>query len=315
MKHPQLALTTLAVFASHASANDLIVQPGESIQAAIGIAVNGDRILIEPGTYFENIDLLGKAIEVIGTSGADVTTIDGGDAGPVVALHSAEGPDTRIAGLTIQGGSGEFGASWGGGISAINNEDGLIAAPTVEDCILRDNRGTNGGGFAGNGTLRRVVVHSNVSTTSDGGGIYGAPTLDECLIANNSATDGWGGGVYVWNGHADIRDSVVVANASVFSGRGGGIAVGFAATATVDRCIVIDNDCSSGQSTSIGCGISVEIPGTQILRSTIVGNDSSQSFGILGGGVRGPAEIVGTIVRGNGGDQLAGTTSVTYSNV
>src|SRR5260221_9741131 len=56
-----------------------------TIQAAILAASNGDTVLVSPGIYRERIDFSRKAITVKSLSGPDVTTIDGGRAGPVVS--------------------------------------------------------------------------------------------------------------------------------------------------------------------------------------------------------------------------------------
>ena len=55
--------------------------PGEysTIQKAIDVAVDGDLVLVSPGTYVENFDFLGKAITVRGEYGPYVTVIDGKD--------------------------------------------------------------------------------------------------------------------------------------------------------------------------------------------------------------------------------------------
>src|SRR5262245_12608281 len=93
------ALATL--LAVRASAADLIVQPGQSIQAAIDAAAEHDRVLVQPGTYREAIDFLGKDIEVIG-AGAAVTRIDAsGLRTSVVRLVNGEPSTSRLAGFTI----------------------------------------------------------------------------------------------------------------------------------------------------------------------------------------------------------------------
>ena len=70
-----------------------------SIQTAIDNAVDTDEIVVAPGTYFEAIDLQGKAINLHSSGGAVVTTIDatGLDA-PVVTCMNGEGPDTILGG-------------------------------------------------------------------------------------------------------------------------------------------------------------------------------------------------------------------------
>ena len=65
--------------------------PG-GIQAAISDSsvVNGDTIIVRPGTYVENIDFLGKAITVISELGSGVTTIDGNQSGNVVQFIKSQ---------------------------------------------------------------------------------------------------------------------------------------------------------------------------------------------------------------------------------
>ena len=85
-----------------------------TIQSAINAAADGDEVVIAPGTYFEHISHVGKAITVRGATGtAEDVIIDGAGVGPVVAFLSAEGPDSEIRHVTIRGG---FQAGWGGGV-------------------------------------------------------------------------------------------------------------------------------------------------------------------------------------------------------
>ncbi len=66
-----------------------------SIQIAIDNAVDTDEIVVAPGTYFEIIDFLGKAITLRSSGGPEVTIIDANfDGGPGVTCESGERADT-----------------------------------------------------------------------------------------------------------------------------------------------------------------------------------------------------------------------------
>ena len=80
IRHARLASKALllSVLSAPAIAADLDV-PAQypTIQAAIDAATNGDRVLVAPGTYVENINYDGKDITIRSTGGSQQTTIDG----------------------------------------------------------------------------------------------------------------------------------------------------------------------------------------------------------------------------------------------
>ncbi len=81
------------------------LDPYCSIQTAIDNAVDTDEIVVAPGTYFESITFLGKAITLRALDGPEVTIIDAQGAGTVVTCESGEAPDTVLDGFTITGGA------------------------------------------------------------------------------------------------------------------------------------------------------------------------------------------------------------------
>jgi hypothetical protein len=200
-----LVLAFGSVAASPASAADHVVQPGQSIQAAIALSQDGDRILVQPGTYLEAIDNLGKAIEIVGTGGAAVTVIDATGLGTsAVTFFSDALESTRLAGFTVRGGTGTESApmhSLGGGIRVHG-----IAGTLIEECVIESNTAILGGGIVSFvplqfldpwselPTLPRLVrcVIRNNSAVRYGGGAYGLLIFEECEFENNVAD--WGGG-------------------------------------------------------------------------------------------------------------------------
>lgn len=82
------------------SADIFVPDDYTKIQDAINAALDGDTIIVRPGTYVENINFSGKAITVQSEQGTAVTTIDGNQAGSVVTFQSGEGTGTYRSCLT-----------------------------------------------------------------------------------------------------------------------------------------------------------------------------------------------------------------------
>ncbi|MCH7849187.1 MAG: right-handed parallel beta-helix repeat-containing protein, partial [Planctomycetes bacterium] len=170
---------------------DTLHVPGDfpTIQEAIDAAVDGDEVEVHPGTYFETINFLGKAITVYSTDGPDVTIIDAQQTGTVVTCDSAEGPDSVLEGFTITGGN----SSSGGGMLNINS------SPTVTNCTFNENDAARSGGGMYNDGSSPKVTNSTFSGNSAGfpdafgGGMYnngGSPTVTNCTFAGNEAAVG-----------------------------------------------------------------------------------------------------------------------------
>ncbi len=228
MSQPSLALALLALLSPAALATDWTVSPGGSIQAAIQGAADGDRILIQPGTYAERIDLLGKQLVVLGVGGPGATILDGagfGDA--VVSAQGIPGLGATIEGLTLRNGAGKpFPSSYGydyygGGIYVEGGSKVL-----VRNCVIANNgigTGTFAGGvFAGGaGTVvdcDRCIIRNNHAWASGGASLAAGPALTRfrhCTIVGNTSTNFFGhqGGVSMANdGDSIIEDSIIWGN-------------------------------------------------------------------------------------------------------
>ncbi len=84
-----------------------------TIQAGIDAAVNGDEVIVAPGTYFETIHFLGKAITLRSSDGPAVTIIDAtGLSIRVVTISNSQNP--VLDGFTVTGGNITNGS--GGGL-------------------------------------------------------------------------------------------------------------------------------------------------------------------------------------------------------
>ncbi len=221
--------------------------PFDEITDGITAALNGDTVLVMPGTYTENIDFSGKAITVKSNDGPLTTIIDGGTSPwpgfeSAVYFQSGEGNDSIIDGFTITNGKGtDMGGFFlGGGIFVLG------AAPTIINNFIIDNsvgNTTNMAGFGGGLSFNfyhpseTPLVQNNFImnnwSADDGAGIS-IGILDSAgvniinnLIVENETDDQWGesgGGIDVFHGYAYIGSCTICDNIAS-SGRGGGIRV------------------------------------------------------------------------------------------
>src|SRR5579864_1159273 len=137
-----VAFASLVAAVPAAASNTLEVPLAyPTIQAAIDAASNGDTVLVDPGTYLENIDFKGKSITVQSAQGPSVTTIDGGGIAPVVNFSHAETLAAVLRGFTIQHGNATFNYQYMGGGVHINS-----ASPTVIGNVITANASCAGGG-------------------------------------------------------------------------------------------------------------------------------------------------------------------------
>jgi len=196
-----------------------------TIQQALNAASDGDLVKVSAGTYFENLVLLDKDVEVAGgynatciTPGAGTTRIEGsaGTGSVVAAADSA----ATLRDLELAWGQGT-----GAGILALTGSD-----ITLDHTKVMYNHGVWGGGvYVNGGNAVTLTNDSDIvynTATAEGGGarvwgtLAGVGTLSD--ISRNCALHG--GGVSLNQGTLVLDESDMEGNeAAAVDGRGGGV--------------------------------------------------------------------------------------------
>jgi len=138
--------------------------PFDRIQEAIEVTPEGASIIVRPGTYHENIDLLGKRIRVTGidpndTRGAAFPVIAGADMGPVVRFAAGEDPNCVVMGFVVTRGDSR-------------SSEAIVCAgssPTLANCLVVGNRSADPNGAAIACTGSRAAFTSCTIADNDGG--------------------------------------------------------------------------------------------------------------------------------------------------
>ena len=229
-----------------------------TIQEGIDRTMNGDTVLVSPGTYNETLNMKGKAILLSSAAGPDSTIISGDGENPVITLESGEDTTTVIEGFTITGGSQgicitESGATIKGNIICENSGDlrgggigGLKFVPqtdlTIIDNEIFHNSAFYGGGIycpsSENAQIIRNRIYENEASGSYGGGIYahyGKFVIQGNEIFNNSSNIG--AGMEIFGGEFNLIDNVISDNTG-----GSGVGVYDVDMGNIESNIIEGND-------------------------------------------------------------------------
>jgi len=290
-KHSNIWLAVcllVMTLAAPAGAVTHYVFEGQSIQAAIDDANDGDEIEVAPGTYDEAINFNGKAVRLYSSGGPEVTTIDGDGAYHVVQCVSGEDANTILEGFTITGGDANSSSpdDCGGGMYNSGS------SPTVTNCTFSVNTANYGGGMfnylSSSPTVTNCSFTSN-EATYNGGGMFNqgsSPTVTNCTFSGNTADAG--GGMYNWS-----NSSPTVTNCSFWSnatsGGGGGMRNAYSSNPTVTNCTFESNTAS----THGGGMVNVLSSSPTITNCTFSGNTAS----VHGGGIINSVGCSPTIVN------------------
>lgn len=279
-----------------------------AVQQGIDMAINGDTILVDPGTYMENINFKGKAITVMSSGGAGVTVIDGGkpvnpDFGSVVTFNSGEDFGSILDGFTLTNGTGtflEFNPSYwhyyGGGIYCNNT------SPTItNNTIIGNVSAITGGGICCEKWACPLIKNNTISNnivSSIGGGISclsgSSPTIVNNTINENTAFY-FGGGIYCHNNSSpSIKCNTIADNDASFDG--GGLYFWFQCSPIIQNNIIHNN-----VAFKTGGGIHGQEFSNLSITGNIITNNSAQTMD--GGGISFfiscKSDITNNIIVGN----------------
>lgn len=320
----KLTLITAIILAVCTSSAQIINIPADypTIQQGIDAAVNNDIVLVQPGTYVENINYLGKDIIVASlflttedTAYISQTIIDGNQNGSVVSFENGESQNALLTGFTLTNG---YSASSGGAISCVYH-----CNPKLENLIISGNSAQyNGGaiicGAGGSPGLANVTITNN-SAGFDGGGIYcynfSNPTLENVTISGNNSAH-YGGGFYcLQNCYPHLKNVTISGNSS---SKGGGILCAVNSAIYCTNVKISNNEATQNAG---GAGLSDDSEGF-FINCSFTGNTSNYGSALkVGGG--GTADATNCIFWGNSNTQIAltdnnslgGTLTVEYCDV
>ena len=266
-----------------------VPQDQPTIQRGIDATSDGDTVLAQVGTYFENINFNGKNIVVASlflttgdTSYISQTVIDGNKSGSVVTFQNGEDSSAVLCGLTITNGLA-FG--FGGGILCASSSPSLV----------------------------NLIVTGNISP-EDGGGIYCStsnPRMVNVAVIGNTAI-GYGGGINCFNGNPNLVNVTVAGNTALCDG--GGINIDNASPRLVNVMV------TGNTSNYAGGGITCDHASPDFVNVTVTGNTAT-----FGGGIYcwySSPRLVNTILWNNSLEEIyfsnmgdSNSVTIAYSDI
>lgn len=241
--------------------------PKRTIQAGMGLAQNGDTVVVADGLYTgagnKGLFFQGQPFTLRSESGPESCVIDLENLGSAFFFVADEPPEFVIDGFTVRNGNG-----FPGGAAFLHHD----ADATFVNCIFRDNTSALGGAiYAENSTSATFLNCLFMNNHADfGGALYLTedidPTFLNCtFIENTAAFDG--GAVYTAALNPRLINCLMTGNSA--GGNGGGIAAA-AGTALVVNCTLSDN-----AALAAGGGLSVQGPGALTFANGVLWEDQA----------------------------------------
>ena len=313
-----LTISTTILFSSFnllSPATLKVPEDYSTIQAAINASANGDTVLVASGTYYENINFLGKNILLTSyyifnedVSYISNTIINGSqpahqDTASCVLIVSGEDSTAILQGFTLTGGTGtkwldEHGAGTyveGGGILI------TLSSPTIKNNLIINNEA--------------IRVGSGI-TSAGGGGIRvgdGNPHIINNVIMSNSGM--YGGAIVLNYTGAVVKNNIIYNNevyqavmgVSTFGGGGIWVLANFGTTPKIiENNTIVGNSSSGSGSSAAGKGGGILVWSTSIQAKNniiwgntqttgeqiaLIGSSSSFTYNLIEGGFTGTGNI------------------------
>ncbi|MEW5804371.1 MAG: HYR domain-containing protein [bacterium] len=222
------------------------------IQDAVDYAIEGDTIIVSPGTYRGNIVIGGKSISLMSQPGMDPPVIEGSGTGFVFMVIKA-GLKGRLKGFIIQNkSSADPENDFSGGVWCESS------SWAITDCIFKDNS-FGIGCFDSSSTIADCTIRGN-SSTGYGVGILcealiaasspARPTIMNCIIRENAT------GIECYSSSPVITNCIIYGNSTAASteyGYGGGIVCGYGSSPVITNCTISGNSSAEENGGGIVC--------------------------------------------------------------
>jgi len=296
-----------------------------TIQDGIVAAAETDTVLVAEGTYFENIDFIGKAITVASNFLIDADTlhientiINGSqptdpDFGSCVMFLSGEDTTSVIIGFTLTEGTGCFAQSVNGNVCGGIRCDN--SSPKIISNIVTTNSALYAGGIGAGNDCSPILLNNVISYNTATGGNAGISLfnnvnayLESNIISNNTANEHVGG-IMISDSSPTLVGNVIRDNSALTNT--GGIHIQSDSSPVLLNNIICNNTAETyigGVTVLLGSETSV----TTIKNCQIYGNTA----GLSGGGLRvydATVDVINCIISDNQAGTYGGGVAI-YEN-
>ncbi len=228
-----------------------------TIQAGIYASTNLDTVLVQPGTYVENINYNGKDITVASlflttqdTSYISQTVIDGNQSGSVVTFESDEDSTAVLCGFTITNGYALYPGPQDAGGSGIHI---FNSSPTIQNNIIENN-----------------ICYWYINGCGIGIQNSSAQIMNNIIKDNDGAY--YGGGIYVYQSENVLIENNEINGHLTQSGNGVAYGAGICINQSNDILIRFNLICNNEVDLGYGSGICLRNGSAELINNTISEN-------------------------------------------